>query len=257
MNNPTIETRFERSLRYYRNEVVRYVDPLDNKSITAEEHNLLLTQFHPFSTMNIILQLLWETGGRILEIVELQKERFNKDYTEVRIHIKKSKKKIINGVTYQDIETRVCPLSHHLSEKIKLYCETSNLPYGYLFPSKSKKRLHMKPTSVNKNIDSVRDILGGRFIKRDSETGHHDIAPHSYRRAWITRYDEQHTGVSPFETSRAIGHKDPRTTMKYRQYTDKLHDRIKNFVESNSVHTVEVDKERSQDLLKEGDLAVA
>ena len=240
-----IESTLERARRYYTKEISIVKNPLESRAIMREEHELLLTQYDPFNVFSLIWSLLWDSGMRPIEVCRLNRENFNDDYTKFGYKIGKPKTITRDGKVYVISNARIIDLSPDLSSRLKVYAETSNLPYGYMFPARvgqGRDHFHMPVATLNNEMDRKRKVLGGRFLLRN-HYGHHLIAPHSYRRSWITRWVNQQKDSNPFETARCIGHQDPRTTMTYFQYSENLKNKVRQFIHDNAV---KVNKQSSE-----------
>jgi len=225
-----IETTFDRARRYYTQEVSIIDNPLSSKAITRVEHQHLLSMYDPMDLYRLIWEILWDTGLRPFEVCKLQIENFSDDFKKFGYKIAKPKKVTRNGVIYVINNARIINIHSELADRLRFYVKTSQLPYGFLFPSFVKNRFFLNPRTLNWELNRHRKTLGGRWLEKNSYDNHF-LSPKSYRCSWITRYAE--IATDSFELAAAIGHKDPKTSYTYYQFTK--HQKVKEFVEREAV----------------------
>jgi len=209
-----IETDFDRVLRYYRNECSEIEHPLRDRAIKKQEYLQLIKQYWDLNTYRLIWELLWTCGMRPIEVCWLQVQNFNEDFTLLGYKQAKYRKIIKNGIIIKRHKPRVIPIPHKLAQKLRDYIDMNKLILhnGFLFPTFDRERMkkglfYLNPRTLNFEMDKLRSILKGRFLETTSY-GHHLIAPHSFRRSWIARYQDKYK--NPY----------PSTTFKYYQEND-------------------------------------
>lgn len=216
---PSAETWVDRSVRYYKNECSRVLGPLSKRAITRTEYEELIRQYHSRQRYRLIFEILWNCGMRPKEACWLHRSNFSEDFRILEYKIGKPKHKIINGIPVLVHKCRRIPIPEDLANRISKYWEGIKFisPYGYLFPSYcysrfKKYEFYINPLTLNWEIDKHRKLFGGRWLERTYE-GDHVLGPRSFRISWITRYGKRCKDI--FETAKAIGHDDPRTTAAY------------------------------------------
>lgn len=211
------ESSYDRSIRYYKNEVFEIEDPLVERIIRPDDYKKLLGQYWDLNIYRLIWEIMWDTGMRPIEACSLHADNLDLSHDLIKYKVSKPRnKKTPQNQNIKVYKSRITCISKMLSKKISDYIQMMGcrLRMGFLFPSYeiNSKLPHINPRSLNKELDRIRETLGGVFIKRNSK-GHHLIGPHSFRRSWISRHIRWTGNIA--ETSRAIGHSDVKTTYGY------------------------------------------
>lgn len=244
----SVETDLDRALRYYRNECSEIETPLRSRAITEEEFKALINLYVPTHRFRLIFELLWFCGMRPREACWLQRDNFNEDFTELGYKVAKPRRMPqLDGTVKNVYKSRIVPIPLDLSIRLKKYWEGVKMvsPFGYLFPGESlstaaKGQFYINPLSLNNDLTKKRAQLGGRWLQKISK-GDHLLAPHSFRRSWITRHLDFTGNVA--ETARAIGHSDFNVTYQYYQPKDS-DAKLQEFLEKSRVPETETEVDK-------------
>lgn len=192
----------------------------------------MLKEYWDLHYYRIIWELLWCCGMRPIEVCWLQIQNFSENFDQLGYKTAKYKNVKKYGKIIKTYKSRIVPIPPKLTQKIIDYIDMNKfmLNNGFLFPSLDRKRMKrgnffMCPRTLNYEMNRLRPVLRGRFLEKNTH-GDHLIAPHSFRRSWITRYMNQ--CKNPFKTAKAIGHADPNVTFQY--YQDNNFEDLKDFV---------------------------
>lgn len=229
-----VETEWDRAARYYRNEQHKVARPLQDRAITREEYEQLQKNYWDLHPFRLIWQLLWEHGARGIEVCWLQLE--NLDFNQGVIYYKVAKPRKKDDVFIH--KCRQMPMSKDLKERLMAYVKLNwgGFRQGFLFPAPAlqSKFPHLNPTCLNWELDRLRPEMGGRWLELlDGPGSNHLVGPHSFRRAWITRYIKRYPDASIFEVARAAMHEDPKTTFRY--YQELNTERMQEFINMASL----------------------
>lgn len=230
----SIETEWDRAIRYYKNEASVIEQPLRNRIIHRQEYKQLISLYWDLDPLRLIWEILYNTGMRPIEACWLQLDNLDLEKGEIAYKVSKPGRKETSKGIIKVYKSRVVPIPEDLKNKLKKYLilNKDGFRYGFLFPAPSlqSKHPHINPRSLNFEMSRVRPKLGGRWLERNSY-GDHLIGPHSFRRSWIVRYLDKYQ--NPAECSRAIGHNDINTTFGYYQEIKK--NRLREFINSENI----------------------
>lgn len=137
----------------------------------------------------LIIQLLYSTGIRVGECVNLKRQ----DISSARMLIR-----IVSGKGKKD---RYVPLSPIMLEQLELYYEKYK-PIDYIFYGQKIKKPMCRAT-VNRIIRNTNHVL------KTKET----ITPHTFRHSFATMLTEE--GESLFTIQKILGHKSFYSTFRY------------------------------------------
>ena len=137
----------------------------------------------------VIVQLLYSTGIRVGECVQLKRQDINVDRMTIRI---------VRGKGQKD---RYVPLSPMMLEQLELYYKKYN-PGDYIFYGRKSEEPMCRAT-IN------RIIRNANFVIETKEK----ITPHTFRHSFATMLTEE--GESLYKIQRILGHKSIHTTFRY------------------------------------------
>ena len=193
------------ALRYYLRHVCNQFDMLvripnpqlkkyDIEVLSLEELNLLFGACRD-SRQLIIVQMLFETGVRISELVKIQLSDF--DFIHRSINIRCSKNNVTRTVHFG--ETLVNTLKKYLKEFKSLFS-------GHLFFKKFHPFMPLSKNGVTWTLNAVVKRAG--ISKR--------VTPHTLRHAFAVHYIN--FGGAIYQLQRLLGHRHIHTTVYYLQY---------------------------------------
>jgi integrase len=173
--------------------------PSDKDSVTEEEAKMIWTAPNAQPMTSMLIQVLWYTGLRISEAIDLTTTSLQRDGMDYKLLVMSEKVGKIKGQSKPD----VLPISHifalDLVDYIRKYCKEGD----YLFP------IH--------RVTAWRQIQ--KCAKEAGLINWKEIHPHSFRHGFI--YDKASKGVHPYVLSRLARHRDLRTTLGYYRPTDR------------------------------------
>lgn len=137
----------------------------------------------------VIIQLLYSTGIRVGECVNLKRQDINAERMIIRIVCGKGKK------------DRYVPLSPMMLEQLELYYQ-KHKPDDYIFYGRKKDKPICRAT-VNRIVRNAKHVL------KTKET----ITPHTFRHSFATMLTEE--GESIFTIQKILGHKSFHSTFRY------------------------------------------
>ncbi|MEQ8909648.1 MAG: tyrosine-type recombinase/integrase [Vicingaceae bacterium] len=137
----------------------------------------------------VIIQLLYSTGIRVGECVNLKRHHINKARMTIRIDKGKGQK------------DRYVPLSPMMLEQLEAYYEQYK-PKDFIFYARSKEKPMCRAT-VNRIIRNANGVL------KTKET----ITPHTFRHSFATMLTEE--GENLFAIQKILGHKSFYSTLRY------------------------------------------
>lgn len=137
----------------------------------------------------VIIQLLYSTGIRVGECVNIKKQDISIPRMVIRIPKGKGQK------------DRYVPLSPMMLEQLELYYEQYN-PEEYIFYGRKKEEPMCRAT-INRIIRNT------NFVLETKET----ITPHTFRHSFATMLTEE--GESLYTVQKILGHKSINSTFRY------------------------------------------
>jgi len=137
----------------------------------------------------VIIQLLYSTGIRVGECVNLKRQHINVERMTIRIENGKGKK------------DRYVPLSPLMLEQLELYFKKYQ-PDNFLFEGRQKGKPLCRAT-VNRIIRNAKHVLETKEV----------ITPHTFRHSFATTLIEE--GESLFIIQKILGHKSFHSTLRY------------------------------------------
>jgi site-specific recombinase XerD len=139
----------------------------------------------------VIVQLMFSTGMRVSESVNMRLRDINKHRMLIRVPEGKGKK------------GRYVPLSPMMMDQLNLYCETYE-PKDYIFYGRRKcKTVPMSRNTVNRIVKRAKTILGTQ----------EEITPHTFRHSFATTLVEE--GENLVKVQKILGHANIMTTAHY------------------------------------------
>jgi len=210
-SSSTINTRVC-GLKYYFRFVVHRLDLVvkipnpriqkyDTEILNFEEIKILRRCCRDMRQM-LILNLLYDTGIRVREVIRLRPSDFDKHHRTITIRNSKGNK------------TRVVHYGEELRNVLNEYCKTrGSVPVNTLLESYKEKE---KPLSMRGVQYIVRQIVKRSGIKKK-------ISPHTFRHTYAVHH--LNCGGSIFHLQMLLGHANITTTLHYLKYA-KLPDGI-------------------------------
>lgn len=137
----------------------------------------------------VIIQLLYSTGIRVGECVNIKKQDINEHRMVIRISKGKGQK------------DRYVPLSPMMLKQLEIYYKKYS-PQDYIFYGRKKEEPMCRAT-VNRIIRNANNVL------KTKET----ITPHTFRHSFATMLTEE--GENLYTVQKILGHKSFHSTLRY------------------------------------------
>lgn len=196
------------SLKYLFNYVIKINIEIDNisrikrkkqlpKVLMKEEINQIIENI-PNNKHKIIISLIYSSGLRISELINLKKEDIN--LINNTIHIKQAKGK----------KDRITILSKKVKKSIQEYICKTNFKTKYLFEGRRGK---YTKSSIQ------------RTLKKASKPLNKDVTPHMLRHSFATHLLESGTDIRIIQ--KLLGHSRPETTAIYAKVATNVIENIK------------------------------
>lgn len=167
-----------------------FLDEDDMQKLFNAPINCHLSQKYIFNT---VLQMLWDSGARISEILSLKVKDFN------------SKQKLVIFKNTKNKEDRMIPITDTINEKLlKLL---GGRREGYIFRGRDDKPM----SRINFYKSLQRRIVASKIDKR--------ITPHTFRHHWITSKIDK--GVALPKIQKFVGHSSLAVTGQYYHFAQE------------------------------------
>jgi len=170
------------------------IQKYDTEILNFEELKILRRSCRDMRQL-LILNLLYDTGIRVRELIRLRPSDFDKHHRTITIRNSKGKK------------TRVVHYGEQLRNILNKYCKTrGGVPVNTLLESYKEKE---KPLTMRGVQYIVRQIVKRSKIKKK-------ISPHTLRHTYAVHY--LNCGGSLFHLQMLLGHANITTTLHYLKY---------------------------------------
>ena len=164
----------------------------------SDYHRLLrISERHGYKKINMIMQILAETGIRISEL-----KFFTVDNLNDSMVVKNKGKK------------RIIILSKKLLKKVKKYCKENHISTGYIFPGKDNSKPY-HDSSIRKGLKKIAGLAKVKLEK---------VHPHSFRHYFAVQYLDAYPDDLA-TLSILLGHSSMETTKIYLNLSDKQKER--------------------------------
>ena len=194
-------------LKYYFREVVHRLDLVvkipnpriakyDTEILTLNELKQLRSSCRDMRQL-LIVNLLYDTGIRVRELIRLRASDFDKQHRSILIRNSKGRK------------TRVVYYGEELRHTLNKYCKArGGVPVNSLLESYKEK---WKPLTLRGVQHIVRQIVKRSGLKKR-------ISPHTFRHTYAVHY--LNAGGSLFDLQKLLGHVHITTTLHYLKYAN-------------------------------------
>jgi site-specific recombinase XerD len=169
--------------------------------VLSEEEVLQILRATSNSKHRLIFAMLYSTGMRIGEIINLRKQDI--DLERKLVHIKGAKGK----------KDRITILSENLTPVLKTYYQEYKPNYWFL---EGPNRSQYSASSIRKSLE--RSVKASNILKH--------ITPHSFRHSFATHLLERGTDTRYIQE--LLGHSSPETTAIYAQVSNKSLQKVRN-----------------------------
>lgn len=169
--------------------------------VLSEEEVLRIFRATPNAKHRLIFAMLYSTGMRIGEIINLRKQDI--DLERNLVHVKGAKGK----------KDRITILSENLIPVLKTYFQEYKPNYWFL---EGPERAQYSASSIRKSLE--RSVKTAGLIKH--------ITPHTFRHSFATHLLERGTDTRYIQE--LLGHSRPETTAIYAQVSNKSLQKVRN-----------------------------
>lgn len=164
----------------------------------------------------VLIRLLWITGRRITEILDVKVHEIDFQINMISFHIEKKTEKI-NGIRTKKDLVKLKPIDDFTAKLLKWYIETAGLKQdNYLFESEFK---HGSPITRQRAFGIIRKCAEKAGIERVGKTAPH---PHHFRHSYaIDMAKKMKTPGDVRKLQMILEHSNLGVTEQYLQFADE------------------------------------
>ena len=193
-------------------DTIKYIEPSEARAII---NSVQLVSRNPDQD-TIFVELLWQTGGRVTEVVTMVPERIGT--TSVVLNNLKQNKRDGGKTVHDSTAVKEVEISAALCNRLKNYCRANGIKQGeWIFKSpRHSKEGHMTRWYAWKLITKASEAgLVFKFGKRNPRTGgrYKGATPHNFRHGNAMKLLEETQDITVVASQ--LGHSDVRTTQRY------------------------------------------